>query len=83
MDWTAYANSLLEEYYSCCDAKPRHDAINIQLEKDTCASYAKSLARQIGWGTENEIAEACHQFEPRLKKLQEKLILEILKHGSV
>ena len=81
MDWTLYAQQLLEEFNLCIRAKPKHDAVNIQLEKDACAKWAYHLNTQIGWGTENEIAEACYQLEPRLKKLKEKLIIEILQHG--
>jgi hypothetical protein len=81
MDWTLYAQQLLEEFNLCIQAKPKHDAVNIQLEKDACAKWAYHLNTQIGWGTENEIAEACYQLESRLKKLKEKLIIEILQHG--
>lgn len=83
MDAREKAELLLEEYHSCLKAKPKHDAINIQLEKDSVSKWACHLNNQLGWGSDNEIAEACHQLEPRLKKLQEKLIIEILKNGSV
>ncbi len=83
MDWKLYAQQLLEEYHLCMHAKPRHDAVNIQLEKDAVGRWAVNLNNQLGWGTENEIAEACHQLEPRLKRLKEKLIMEILTHGTI
>lgn len=83
MDWKLYAEQLLEQFNQCIYAKPKHDAVNIQLEKDSVAKWAYNLNNQLAWGTENELAEACHQLEPRLKKLQEKLIIEILKDGSV
>lgn len=83
MDWILYAQQLLEEFNQCMYAKPRHDAVNIQLEKDSVAKWAYHLNNQLAWGTENEIAEACHQLEHRLKHLKEKLILELLQHGSV
>ena len=83
MDAREKAELLLEEYSLCLKAKPRHDAINIQLEKDSVSKWAVHLNNQLGWGTDIEIVEACHQLEPRLKKLQEKLIFEILKNGSV
>lgn len=83
MDWKLYAEQLLEQFNQCICARARHDAVNIQLEKDSVAKWAYHLNTQLSWGTDNEIAEACYQLEPRLKKLQEKLILEILKDGPV
>jgi hypothetical protein len=83
IDWRHRADELLKEFDLCCKAKPKHDAINVQLEKDNCAKFAYHLSTQRGWGTDNEVAEACHQLEPRLKQLKEKLIIEILQNGSV
>ena len=83
MDWQEYARQLLDEFNLCLAAKPKHNAVDVQLEKDSCAKWAYHLNTQLGWGTENEIAEACHQLEPRLKKLKEKLIIEILTNGTV
>jgi hypothetical protein len=82
-EWHERARELLQEFDLCCKAKPKHDAVNIQLEKDKVAPFAYHLNTQLGWGTDNEIAEACHQLEPRLAKLKEKLIMEILTNGSV
>jgi hypothetical protein len=83
MDWKAYAEQLLEEFNLCIRAKPKHNAVDVQLEKDAVSKWAVHLNNQLGWGTENEIAEACHQLEPRLKKLKEKLIMEILTNGTI
>lgn len=77
------ATELLEEFDLCCRAKPKHDAVNIQLEKDSCAKWAYQLATQRGWGTDSEIAEACYQLETRLQRLKEKLVMEILTNGPV
>lgn len=77
-DFRQIAQDLLEEFNLCCGAKPRHNAVDVQLEKDSCAKWAYHLNTQLGWGTENEIAEACHQLEPRLKRLKQKLIMDIL-----
>jgi hypothetical protein len=82
-EWKARAGDLLEEFNLCCRAKPKHDAVNIQLEKDTVARFAYHLATQRSWGTEQEIAEAYYQLEPRLAELKKKLIIEILQNGSV
>jgi hypothetical protein len=83
IDWKSYADELIEEYNLCCKAKPKHDAVNIQIEKDLCGKWASNLATQRSWGTETEMAEACHQLESRLAKLKEKLVMEILINGSV
>lgn len=83
IDWKQRATELLEEFDLCCQAKPKHDAVNIQLDKDSCAKFAYHLATQRGWGTDNDIAEACYQLEPRLQKLKEKLVMEILTNGPI
>lgn len=83
MNYREYATALLEEYHLCINAKPKHDAINIQLEKDSVSRWACHLNNQLGWGTDNEIAEACHQLEPRLAQLKEKIAMEILTNGNV
>lgn len=83
IDWKARADELLEEFNLCIRAKPKHDAINIQLEKDAVSKWAVHLNNQRGWGTDLEIAEACHQLEPKLAELKKKLIIEILQNGTV
>jgi len=83
IDWKAKADELLEEFNLCVKAKPKNDAINIQLEKDAVSKWAVHLNNQRGWGTDNEIAEACYQLEPRLAELKKKLIIEILQNGTV
>jgi len=82
-DWKDRADQLLEEFNLCIKAKPKNNAINIQLEKDSVAKFAYYLSTQRSWGGENEIAEACHQLEPRLEELKKKLIIEILQHGPI
>lgn len=75
------AEELLTEFYMCCKAKPRHNAIDVQLEKDICEKWAGHLGNQLAWGTESDIAEAAVQLEPRLKRLKEKIVIEVLKYG--
>jgi hypothetical protein len=82
IDWKSRADQLLEEFNLCIKAKPMHNAVDIQLEKDTVAKFAYNLATQRGWGTDSEIAEAIYQLEPRLAALKKKLIIEILQNGS-
>jgi hypothetical protein len=82
-DWKQRADEMLAEFDLCCRAKPKHDAVNIQLEKDSCAKWAHHLNTQRSWGTDLEIAEACNQLAPRLKQLKEKLVMEILTNGPI
>jgi hypothetical protein len=83
IDWKARADALLEEFNLCCKAKPKHDVVDIQLEKDKVSKWAHHLSTQRSWGNDLEIAEACHQLEPRLKQLKEKLVMEILTNGPI
>jgi len=83
IDWRAQADHLIEEFNLCVRAQPKGNAAEVQMEKDEVSKWARHLATQRSWGSELEIAEACHQLESRLDHLKEKLILEILKHGTV
>ena len=83
MNFKEQADNLVKEWALCLDAKPRHDAVNIKLEKDQCEKWVMHLMRMRLWGTENELAEACNQVDSRLKNLKQKLIIEVLTHGAV
>jgi hypothetical protein len=76
-----YAEDLLTEFYMCHKARPRHNAVDLQLEKDACEQWAGNLGNQLAWGTDSDIAEAAYQLESRLKRLKEKIVFEVLKHG--
>lgn len=75
------AAELLTEYELCARSRPKHGAIDLQIDKDSCNRWATQLNNLLAWGEDNDIAEACYQLEPRLTRLKEKLILEVLKHG--
>jgi len=83
MDFRAHATQLLNDYNTCCQARPRHNAVGVQLAKDSCAQWANHLNTQLAWGTEVQIAEACHQLEHRLHHLRELVIMESLTHGII
>jgi hypothetical protein len=83
INWRATAEELLTEFDLCWKARPRHNTVDIQLLKDECAKWAHHLNTQKSWGSDLEIAEACHQLEPRLKELKEQVIIEILTHGPI
>jgi len=82
IDWKANADYLLEEFNLCIAAKPMHDAIDVQLEKDTVSKFAYHLNNVRAWGTDAEIAEACYQLEPKLVELKKKLVFSTLRNGS-
>ena len=83
MDWKQHAEELLAEYDACCRARPYHNALDVELAKESCAIWASHLATQRAWGEENDIAKACYQLEPRLKKFKETVVLDILTDGSI
>jgi hypothetical protein len=83
MNFKEYADSLIEEYNMCCRARPRQNAVDIQILKDTVGKWAYHLATQRSWGTDEEIAEACYQLAPRLQELKKQVIIEVLTNGTV
>lgn len=78
IDWKIRADELLTEFDMCMKAKTKHNIVEVQIAKDSVAKWAHHLNTQRSWGTDNEIAEACHQLEPRLKQLKEKIVIEVL-----
>ena len=82
-DFREYARELLEDFDLCIRAKPKSNVADVQLEKDAVGVWAVHLNKQVAWGSDSEIAEACHQLAPRLEELKKKLVFEILKHGTV
>jgi hypothetical protein len=46
-DIKEHARNLIAEFYLCSHAKPKSNAVDIQLEKDSCAKWADYLIRQI------------------------------------
>lgn len=84
MDYRVHAKDLLREWVLCAHANPKSDiVIDFQIEKDACSSWAVQLMNMLNWGSEMELAEACHQLESRLKPLKEKLVIEVLKNGTI
>lgn len=83
IDWKARADELLEEFDLCIKSRPRQNAVDIQLLKDSCGKWAYQLATQRSWGSDHEIAEACHRLEPKLRQLKQQVIIEILTNGTI
>jgi hypothetical protein len=83
-EFLLHAELLLAETKIVMQAQPKHNAAEVRLEKDAVEQWANYLSRLVTWGAgENEIAEACYQLGSRLQNLQEKVIMEILTHGTV
>jgi hypothetical protein len=82
-NWRDIAEELIDEYNLCCRARPKQNAVDIQLLKDECGKFASHLNYQIAWGNDTEISEACRQLVPRLKKLKEQVVIEILQNGTI
>ena len=79
-----HARRLLEEWELCRNAKPKNNAVDIQLDKDVLAPWAVHLTRHLEWyDSENALQKVCYQFESRLTVLKEKIIIEVLKSGTV
>lgn len=78
-----HAEQLFEDWRLCQNARPKNNAVDIQLDKDVLKSWISYLVRQLTWGSDAELQEACYQVESRLKTLKEKLVIEVLKNGSI
>jgi hypothetical protein len=84
MNYKAHAEKLLHEWALCNTARPKNNiVVDFQIEKDACSIWAVQLIHALNWGSELELAEACNQLESRLKPLKQKLVIEVLKNGTV
>jgi hypothetical protein len=83
MDYKEHAKELLREWALCSNAKPKTDVISIQIEKNVLSMWAVNLIHNMNWGSELELAEACYQFDSRLKRLKEKIVIEVLTNGAI
>lgn len=83
MDYKQRAENILQEWALCANARPKNNAIDIQIEKDTCGRWAVNLIHNLNWGSELDLAEACYQLESRLQPLKEKIIIEVLHNGTI
>jgi len=79
-----HAKQLLDEWFLCSRAKPKSQAVDIQLDKDVLEPWAAYLYRQLSWSDNDvELQKTCYIFESKLKHLKEKIVIEVLKNGSV
>jgi hypothetical protein len=81
---TQRAEELLHEWNQCKNARPRGDAINLQIERDDLEKWARQLSYYAMWqGDEIHTIETIYQFESRLNSYKQKVIIEILTHGTI
>jgi hypothetical protein len=84
MDPREHADALFREWALCKNAKPRSDAVSLQIERDELEQWAQHLSRNITWAPDElSTVEILHQFETRLTHYREKVIIEILTHGTI
>ena len=46
------AEQILREWALCSNARPKYNAVDIQIEKDTCGRWATNLIHNLNWGSE-------------------------------
>ena len=84
MDPRQHADALFKEWALCKNAKPRGDAVSLQIERDELEQWAQHLTRNITWAPDDsDTVEIIYQFESRLTSYREKVIIEILTHGAI
>jgi len=82
MDIRSRGQDLLREWYLYRSARPREHVFDIQRDKDDLQQWASLLQTTLLWeADEAQIAESCHQFESRLTKFKEKIVIELLTGG--
>ena len=84
--WHDKAKILLHEWELVKNAKSKGviDAVNLQIERDSLEKWANHLNYNMLWCTSlHDIAEDCYQFERRLHNYKDKIIIEILTHGTI
>jgi hypothetical protein len=87
IDFHVWSESLLEEWQTVRSARPRTDltsSVDLECLKSQIDDWA-TLLRRYRLDTSDMIglAETCYQFENRLKKYKEKVVIELLHHGTL
>lgn len=75
---------LLDEWQLYKSARPKDHVFDIQLDKDNLQQTAYLLQSAVFWGKNpNKIKELCEIFENKLYNFKEKVIVELLKSGTL
>lgn len=87
LDFSEWAQSLLLEWEMVRKARPKSDlatSVDLECSRESLNEWESLLRRNLfDKQPSRDLAEACYQFESRLKKYKEKVILEALNHGSI
>jgi hypothetical protein len=86
-DFVAWSQSLLDEWQTVRNARPRTDlvsSVDLECARESLDEWA-TLLRRYSFDKEPsvDLAEACYQFETRLDKYKKKVIMETLQHGTI
>jgi len=82
-DFRSHGQDLLREWYLYKSARPKDHVFDIQRDKDELQRWASLLQVTLLWDAdEDRIAEACYQFENRLERFKDKIVIELLTGGA-
>ena len=85
-DFVAWSRELLDDWDKVKYCRPKltiSSAVDLEYHRTQLDEYASMIRRYVfDKQPSNFLAEACYQFETRLKKFKEKIIIETLTHGS-
>jgi hypothetical protein len=83
-DGKTRGHTLLNDWQLYKSARPKEHVVDIQLDKDNLQQTAYLLQSAVFWSNNSErIIELCDCFEQKLHKFKEKVILELLKSGTI
>ncbi len=86
-DFVAWSQSLLEEWSTVRHARPKTNmisSVDLEYAREILDDWAMLLRRySFDKESNHDLAEACYQFETRLKRYKEKIIIETLTHGTI
>lgn len=87
IDFHIWSESLLEEWEQVRNCRPKTDlvsSVDLECLKTNIDEWAVLLRRyRLDKSDSVGLAETCHQFENRLKKYKERVVIEVLHHGTV
>jgi hypothetical protein len=87
IDFVAWSQSLLEEWQTVKNARPKTDlvsSVDLEYAREIIEEWAILLRRySFDKTSSSQLADACYQFETRLAKYKKKVIIETLQHGTI
>lgn len=87
VDFIEWSQQLLSEWNTVRCCRPCTDinsAVDLEYHKEQLDEWAHLLRRySFDKTSNNDLAEACYQFESRLEKYKKKVVSEVLHHGTI